>query len=999
MTNTKVAEGDQIPRKQVGKGRKLHRLSIDTYPGRSLIQLNRESRADEWVQLPPSHIRHTWISGPKFPKLDECTHFHYDRVTLPDDFTVSLRTEHGDHELQLSGETTITVFYIHVTCNKTSWTITRRYSDAVTFDIQLHRCIFDRRYSMLPTLSKENDIPGPHKDAFEQLSYYFERFTKLVREAIHLKCGSILNWLEMDNRGHHFLWHVNSAINVPAIAVATVTRNYVKREDDELELRVGDLVSIIDMPNAKESPWWRGKHSNKVGFFPSSCVEVIPGSIHDNNVRKPPTRVNIKTCDVVTDGTPDPATGPEQGIKKKKRLKSRLAVLFASRPDRDALRQKGILRGRVFGAHLSEHLFDTDMSVPLIVQVCCSTVEEYGVVEGVYRKPGIVSNVQRLRQEFDHDNPPTRIQDERYIFDIHCVASLCKMYFRELPDPLLTFQLYDHFAEAVSFPTVEMKLQATRRVVQQLPPFHYSTLAFLARHLSTLAAQSSIHGMHSRNLALVWAPNLLKPQTSDSDASAFTEIKIQSVVLQFLIDHAKLIFADEEPQGTPSSVRFSVGSQITTGSCTSPADNMSQTSSVQLVHFAGIRAQRRNVNRLSFHDSAAGTETPDKEAEAGVVRSRTTSDLTHVTTSTTANKYQYLMKIPLMELAEAQRAHAVSEVDVRTATGDPAHKPAGLFRRRDNKKKKVNGTVRYSQEFRPTSSHWARSILNKFSIKRSASYSHRPVISGPCGFVSDPYSTVLNDAQSLIPGVGLERTEAEHNSVSSKLSSFNGSGNNVLLLGNVTKTDANSAVDKSDFVSEWCNDTIKQFLDGKPLASIQPTNVTDRASIDLDTVGEVISSNKRSSQCCTGEDSPVTMIKTQPSPPARCDLRRSRSLPHKRRNKRNEDIAYALRGEKNTEQVRQKFNAILGYSTNWQNDQNSSSKRSSVDLEDELNEARPAKLPRPLSCPSYGAENVTPLIRKSRSFRNSSANVLLIQQQRCSLTLNTNSNKSPHLIV
>ena len=81
--------------------------------------------------------------------------------------------------------------------------------------------------------------------------------------------------------------------------------------------------------------------------------------------------------------------------------------------------------------------------------------------------------------------------------------------------------------------------------------------------------------------------------------------------------------------------------------------------------------------------------------------------------------------------------------------------------------------------------HWARSILNKFSIKRSASYSHRPVISGPCGFVSDPYSTVLNDAQSLIPGVGLERTEAEHNSVSSKLSSFNGSGNNVLLLGNV----------------------------------------------------------------------------------------------------------------------------------------------------------------------------------------------------------------------
>lgn len=49
----------------------------------------------------------------------------------------------------------------------------------------------------------------------------------------------------MDNKGNHFLWHVNSGINVPAIAVATVTRNYVRREDDELELRVSVLKLCI----------------------------------------------------------------------------------------------------------------------------------------------------------------------------------------------------------------------------------------------------------------------------------------------------------------------------------------------------------------------------------------------------------------------------------------------------------------------------------------------------------------------------------------------------------------------------------------------------------------------------------------------------------------------------------------------------------------------------------------------------------------------------------
>lgn len=33
-----------------------------------------------------------------------------------------------------------------------------------------------------------------------------------------------------------------------------------------------------------------------------------------------------------------------------------------------------------------------------------------------------------------------------YLQDIHCVSSLCKAYFRELPDPLLTYRLYDKFA-------------------------------------------------------------------------------------------------------------------------------------------------------------------------------------------------------------------------------------------------------------------------------------------------------------------------------------------------------------------------------------------------------------------------------------------------------------------------------------------------------------------------------------------------------------------------
>ena len=35
------------------------------------------------------------------------------------------------------------------------------------------------------------------------------------------------------------------------------------------------MISVIDMPGAEESIWWRGKRGFEVGFFPCDCVEVI----------------------------------------------------------------------------------------------------------------------------------------------------------------------------------------------------------------------------------------------------------------------------------------------------------------------------------------------------------------------------------------------------------------------------------------------------------------------------------------------------------------------------------------------------------------------------------------------------------------------------------------------------------------------------------------------------------------------------------------------------
>ncbi|NXL43754.1 RHG32 protein, partial [Podilymbus podiceps] len=97
---------------------------------------------------------------------------------------------------------------------------------------------------------------------------------------------------------------------------------------------------------------------------------------------------------------------------------------------------------------LEEHpqLTNTTCSlVPQVLKSCTEFIEKHGIVDGIYRLSGIASNIQKLRHEFDSEQIPDLTKDI-YIQDIHCVGSLCKLYFRELPNPLLTYQLYEKFS-------------------------------------------------------------------------------------------------------------------------------------------------------------------------------------------------------------------------------------------------------------------------------------------------------------------------------------------------------------------------------------------------------------------------------------------------------------------------------------------------------------------------------------------------------------------------
>ncbi|GAB1603250.1 uncharacterized protein LOC115221295 isoform X1 [Argonauta hians] len=516
-------------------------------------------------------IQHTSLSdgSTRFPKLEECAHFHYDFVELGQ-LQLQLCEDQENYHHRGNTEEGELQFMLRVMSKDKTWNIRRSYDNFRMLDKQLHKCIFDRRFSHLPELGSQSDISDiTETEMQELLQKYLKRFSSIAGSMIY--CGSILNWLEMDNRGNRLLAVDDSGINTPAIAAAHAIRRYNAQAADEISLEVGDIVSVIDKPPPDDTIWWRGKRGFEVGFFPSECVEVIRDKVPQSMASRitPPIRKPssgpVKRGSNWNEGPAGSAstasttnTGGNSTntvLRKHSNFISFLQRFFFTRPARNQLKRSGIVKERVFGCDLGEHLLNSGHDVPLVLKCCAEVIEKQGIIDGIYRLSGINSNIQKLRLAFDEDRMPT-LTDETYLQDIHSISSLLKMYFRELPNPLLTYQLYDKFAKAVQ---AEDKLHLIHDVVQQLPPPHYRTTEYLIRHLARVAAFGSETGMHSKNLAIVWAPNLLRSKELElgGGVAALQGVSIQAVVTEFLICYADLIFSDKMPSYSSPELRQS----------------------------------------------------------------------------------------------------------------------------------------------------------------------------------------------------------------------------------------------------------------------------------------------------------------------------------------------------------------------------------------------------------------------------------------------------------
>nr|CAH7730924.1 unnamed protein product [Callosobruchus chinensis] len=195
---------------------------------------------------------------------------------------------------------------------------------------------------------------------------------------------------------------------------------------------------------------------------------------------------------------------------------------------------------KVFGTSLKEHLRITGKRLAYPLEICITALSEYGLSEeGLFRVAASTTKVKRLKSSIDSGCFVALIPEYR---DAHVLASLLKLYLRELPEPLLTFHLHKEWLEAAQLPD-NQRLEVVKSIIQRLPQENKDNLSYLFQFLSKLTKHPE-NKMTSSNLAIVMSPNLLWNKHENINVNIGNCVTVNTLI-ELFIKEVDVLFPDD----------------------------------------------------------------------------------------------------------------------------------------------------------------------------------------------------------------------------------------------------------------------------------------------------------------------------------------------------------------------------------------------------------------------------------------------------------------------
>ncbi|XP_060768253.1 active breakpoint cluster region-related protein isoform X3 [Neoarius graeffei] len=231
-------------------------------------------------------------------------------------------------------------------------------------------------------------------------------------------------------------------------------------------------------------------------------------------------------------------------------IKVEFSMKFTSR-DLSLKRTPSKKQSGVFGVKISVVTKRERSKVPYIVRQCMEEVEKRGIDEvGIYRISGVATDIQALKAAFDTNTKDILVMLSD--MDINAIAGTLKLYFRELPEPLLTDRFYPAFMEGIALSDPAAKENCMMHLLRSLPDPNLITFLTLLEHLKRVAEKEPVNKMSLHNLATVFGPTLLRPSESESNKPHITlasdiwshDVMAQVQVLLYYLQHPPISFAE-----------------------------------------------------------------------------------------------------------------------------------------------------------------------------------------------------------------------------------------------------------------------------------------------------------------------------------------------------------------------------------------------------------------------------------------------------------------------
>ncbi|XP_003469447.2 rho GTPase-activating protein 24 isoform X2 [Cavia porcellus] len=213
---------------------------------------------------------------------------------------------------------------------------------------------------------------------------------------------------------------------------------------------------------------------------------------------------------------------------------------------------------------------------PMLVEQCVDFIRQRGLQEeGLFRLPGQANLVKELQDAFDCGEKPSFDSNT----DVHTVASLLKLYLRELPEPVIPYAKYEDFLSCAKLLSKEEDagVKELAKQVKSLPVVNYNLLKYICRFLDEVQSYSGVNKMSVQNLATVFGPNILRPKVEDPLTIMEGTVVVQQLMSVMISRQDCLFPRDAELQSVSqdgvSNNNHDVQKKATTGQLQNKANN------------------------------------------------------------------------------------------------------------------------------------------------------------------------------------------------------------------------------------------------------------------------------------------------------------------------------------------------------------------------------------------------------------------------------------------